>query len=440
MLKKVTPCRAFFGARLTRGLALLLPLLASAGALAKTVPPPVPPAVAVTALHALGADLAIDLVLLPEAPAKLVVTLATASGQAVGSAVLSPARKGHATLTLAGAVERFLADGYEYRLLLRDGNGAEVARPAAFTVGMSCAGEVCRFVPELGVETGAAVWLDDRLATALRTADPATPDLLAAAVAEQEGLLGAARNLAARLAGRGDGSCVCRWAYSTSPASCGDPGISLGIFDNDLREDELSAHRVRRGQTTLESACWRVRDLGTETVRVALGPREVPVAWPRVALAACGSCNGTPVHRALFLAGAHAVARGTAALETRATWAFDLSSDGSVVLSGSDVRSAVSPAGEDRDERFVEWNGTGRTIEWEVELDTLLKAPAGADRGFALAQIAYDVRSTAEAACTSPPRVEVARMSNWNHDLDPGFNPFDPSQISVVIGECRPPR
>ncbi len=430
--------------RIVLGIALLLSLLgpasrAFAGS-AEVAGVPLPPVVAITALHAAGADLAVDLALLPGAPAKLVVMLSTAAGQAQGSVVLSPATPGRATVTLAGAVERFLTDGFEYRLLLRDGNGAEVARPAAFTVGMTCAGEVCRFVPELGVQTGAAVWLEDRLAAVLRAGDPATPDLLAAAVAGEEGLLGAARNLAARLAGGADGSCVCRWAYSTSPATCGGPGISLGIYDNGLREDELSAHRVRRGRTTLESACWRAQSLGTETVRVALGPRQVPVAWPRVALAACGSCGGTAIHRTEFLAGAHALAAGTAALETRASWSFGVSADGSAVLADSDVRSAASPAGEDRGERLAQWNGTGRTIEWEAELDTLLKAPAGADRAFAAAQVAYDVRSTAEAACTVPPRVEVARISGWSPFVEPGFNPFDPNQISVVIGECRPPR
>lgn len=429
--KRCTPIEK----RLARGLAVLLPLLGSAAAFARVAAVP-SPVVAVAALHAEGADLGVDLVLLPGAPSKLVVALETAGGRAQGSVVLSPAPLGRATVTFAGAVERFLSDGFDYRLRLLDAAGGEVAEPSAFTVGMTCAGEVCRFVPELGVETGAAIWLEDRLAAALRAGDPAATDLLAVAVAEDRSLLGAARDLAARLATGADGSCRCRWAYSTTPAACGDPGISLGIYDNGLREDELSARRVRRGAATLETACWTVRGAGTETIRFALGARQVAVPWPRVAIASCGSCEGATVQRAAFLGGAHAFAAGISAVETRASWSFGVAADGSSVLSGSDLRTAVSPAGEDRDEQLLEWNGTARTIEWEVDLETLLKAPAGVDRAFAEAKFGYRIRTTAEATCALPPRVEVARTAGWHA---PPADPIDPSQISVVIGECRPP-
>ena len=401
--------------------------------------PPRPEVVAIAALHAAGADLGVDLVLLPGAPAKLVVALETAAGQPEGSVVLTPARTGRATVFFPAAVERFLTDGFDYRLRLRDDAGIEVAEAASFTVGMTCAGEVCRFVPELGVETGAAVWLEDRLASALRAADPATSDLLAAAVEADSGLLGAARDLSARLAAGADGSCRCRWAYSTTPAACGDPGTSLGIFDRGVREDELSARRVRRGAATLETACWTARLDGSEKIRIAFGDREATVGWPRVALSSCGSCGGSAVSRTAFLGGAHAVAAGTSAVETRASWSFDVSIDGTVVLSESDVRAAASPAGEDRDERLSEWNGVARTIAWEAELETLLKAPAGVDRGSAEAQFGYRIRTTGEAACATPPHVEVGRIGGWHFLDEPLANPFDPNQISVVIGECRPP-
>ncbi len=398
------------------------------------------PLVSITALHAAGSDLAVDLVLFEGVPVKLVVALETVGGARVGSALLAPALPGRTTVRLSGAVERFLSDGFDYVLRLRDGNGAELAEASPFTVGLSCVAEVCRFVPELGVEVGAAVWLDDRLAAALREGDSTVTDLLAAAVTEDPGLLGAARNLSARLAVGADGSCRCRWAYSTTPAACGDPGISLGIYDRGFPEDELSARRVRRGAATLENACWTARGTGSETLRIALGAREVSVAWPQVALGSCGTCAGLVVTKASFLGGAHVVANGTSAVETRASWSVAVVADGSNVLSVSDLRTAISPAGEERNESIRDWSGTAASVEWTAEIETFLTAQAGLDRGFAAAQVGYRIRSTAAAACATPGAVSVGRFGG-GHPLDePIANPFDPNQISVVIGECRPPR
>ncbi len=440
---QVPPGHARVQARLARGLAFLMPFLGAASAfaeVAKGAAPPPPVVVAVTALQTSGADLAVDLVLLAGVPAKLVVTLETAAGQVQGSAVLSPAKPGRATVRLSGAVERFLTAGFDYVLRLRDGNGAELAEASPFTVGLSCDGEVCWFVPELGVEVGAAVWLDDRLAAALRAGDSTGTDLLAAAVAEDPGLLGAARNLSARLAAGADGSCRCRWAYSTTPAACGDPGISLGIYDRGFPENELSARRVRRGTATLETACWKARGIESETIRIAFGARQVSLAWPRVALASCGSCAGLAVQEASFQGGAHVVAKGVSAVLTRAGWSLSVVADGSTVLSASDLRTATSPAGEERADSVRDWSGTAHSVEWTVEIETYLAAPAGLDRGFAAGQVGYRIRSAGAAACATPNAVSVGRFGG-GHPLDePIANPFDPNQISVVIGECRPPR
>ena len=426
--------------RILRGLALLLPLLGSAAtAFAGVAGAPPPPAVAITALRAAGADLAVDLVLRPGAPAKLVVVLETATGQPQGSVIHSPAREGRMTVMLAGAVESFLTDGFDYRLLLRDGNGAEVAKPAPFTVGMSCAGEVCRFVPELGVDRGAAVWLEDRLAAALRDGDPATPDLLGEAVAEDSRLAGAARNLSARLAAEADGMCHCRWAYSTTPATCGNPGATIGIYDRGVAQPGLSVHQVWQGGMRVETFCWTARSGDSEKIRIAFGDREVAVAWPRVQLAPCGSCAGLAVTNATFLGGAYAVAEGTSGVTTRASWEYLVAADGNAALSAADVRTAYSPLGDERHESMRTWTGLAGAIDWRVEMQADLEAPRGVDWGVAAAQVVYDIRSTAEAACASPPHVEVARIGG-GHSLENLFNPFDPNQISVVIGECRPPR
>lgn len=411
----------------------------SAAAFATPTPTPAPATVAIIALHARGADLAVDLALFEGAPAKLAVVLESAMGQAVGRAALSPATPGRATVILAGAVERFLIDGFDYRLRLRDGNGVEVAEPASFTVGMTCAEEVCRFVPELGVKAGAALWLEDRLASALRTADPAVPDLLASAVESDPSLVGAARNLSARLAGEGDGSCACRWAYSTAPATCGSPGIVLGIYDHGVRQDGFSAHQVWRGGVRMETFCWTARTEAGEKIRLAFGDREVAVAWPRVSLASCGSCAGTAVMNATFLAGAYAEAEGPPGVATRASWTYAVTADGAAALSASDLRSAVSPEGEDRNEAIRGWTGTAGRVEWQAEMQVDLEAPRGIDWGTAEARIGFDIRATAEAACTIPPHVEVGRASGWVPLVDSASDVVDPNQISVVIGECRPP-
>ena len=441
MSNRATCHHAPIRVRLARGLVLVFLFLLSAAAFAKGAAPPRPPAVGIAALRSAGADLAVDLWLAAGAPAKLVVSLETAAGQAKGSALLSPSLPGPATVTLPGAVERFLTDGYEYRLRLRDGNGAEAAPPFAFSVGMSCEGEVCRFVPEPGVRAGAAVWLDERLAAALRAADPATPDLLAAAVAEDPGLLGAARNLAARLAGSADGLCHCRWAYSTPAASCIDPGVSLGIYDRGVRQDGLSARQVWSGTVRVNPACWTVQPAGEERIRISWGARLTTVSWPRLRLSACGACSGLATMDATFVSGAYALASsGNPGVSTRASWAYSAAADGIPVLVASDVRTAASPGGEERFELTRDWTGTAGAVDWQIELEAELEAPRGLDRGVAAAQIAFDIRSTAEAACATPPQVEVGKVTGWRPLADPLLNPIDPNQISVVIGECRPPR
>jgi hypothetical protein len=425
--------------RFARGLALLLPILLTTPAFADVTTPP-RAVEAITALHAAGADLAVDLMLLPGAPGKIVVGLETAGGRAEGSVVLSPAAPGRSTVTFKGTVERFLTDGFDYRLRLSDGNGVAVAEPSDFTVGMSCAGEVCRFVPELGVKTGGATWLEDRLAAALRAADPTVPDLLAAAASEDSSLAGAARDLSARLAGEADGSCRCRWAYSTTPATCGDPGITLGIYDRGVRQDGLSAHQIWSGGVRLETACWTARLDGIEKIRIAFGEREVSVGCPRVRLAPCGSCAGLATTHVAFLGGAYALAEGASAVATRASWSYSVAADSATVLAASDVRAASSPNGEDQDESIRDWTGTAGAVGWQAEMEADLEAPRGLDRGIAAAQLAYDIRTTTEAACAMPPAVSVGRSAGWRSLGDPLLNPIDPNQISVVIGECRPPR
>ncbi|HXU32726.1 MAG TPA: hypothetical protein VN851_19320, partial [Thermoanaerobaculia bacterium] len=270
--------------------------------------------------------------------------------------------------------------------------------------------------------------------------DATMPDLLAAAVAEDSSLAGAARDLSARLAGEADGSCQCRWAYSTTPATCGHPGATVGIYDHGVRQDGLSAHQIWRGGVRVETFCWTARLDGAEKLRIAFGDREVPVAWPRVRLAPCGSCAGLAVMHATFLGGAYAKAEGPPGVATRASWNYSVTADGGAALASSDVRAAASPLGEEQDESIRDWNGTAGAVEWQVEMQADLEAPGGVDWGIAEAKIAYDIRATAEAACAQPPRVEVGRTAGWRSLDDPLEHGIDPNQISVVVGECRPPR
>ncbi len=430
------------GLRIARNLAASLPLMALLSSHATFAADGVAPAgtAEVLALRANGADLEAEIGFYRGAPAKLAITLETAAGVEKASVIVGSMAPARVAAAFPRAVERFALDGFDYRIRLRDAAGREVAPPAPFTVSMSCDGPVCRFVPELGVTAGGAVWMDSRLATALRAGDAASTDLLASAVEEDPSLLGAARDLAFRLAGEADGSCRCRWAYSTTPAACGGSGISLGIYDRGVREDGLSARRIWKGAMQLETACWTARRDGDEKIRLSLGERGAAVSWPRVRLAPCGACAGVAQADATFLGGASALAEGIPSAATRSGWSFAVDADGGAVLGASDGRAATTPNGDDRFETIRTWAGTAGAIEWQVELWSELQAPRGIDRGIAEARVAYAVRSTGEAACAVPPRVEVGRISGPSPFLDPLPQPIDPDQISVVIGECRPPR
>lgn len=403
------------------------------------------PTVAVVSIQTAAADLRVGVDLYAGAPARISIAVETADGRPVASTIHGitsprdlPQRE---TVLVVGMAKRFLVDGAEYRVRVRDAlSGAELVESMPFVVDLRCEGEVCRFVPELGVATGSALWLDRRLAVALTGPSSKSPiDLLGAAVANDPSLAGPARSLAARLASSAEGLCHCRWLFEIEPQVC-EEGTSLEIFGKGawIREDNLAAQRTRRQEVDLTARCWQSRLVGTEPLRIAFGEETVRTDWPRVEISSCGSCSGTATHHATFYASTFTSAFGPQPIASRAEWSLAVRVDGAPVLSDSDLAAVGSPAGLDSEDRRLDWTGVGTSISWQSDLGVRLEAPSGVVRAHTFAAVSARIRSRGDALCAEPPTVSPERQSPWQQPVFWGSQ--DPDQISVVIGECRPPR
>ncbi len=443
-------CPLSFGGSFGLVLGFLLSLALAPSSLAATPPPSwfddgPRPTVSIVSIVAQGADLVVSFDSFEGAPPKVKIDLETALGQPVSSVlVVSPSDgppNGRKVATLLGAAKRFLTDGADYRVRARDPlTAVELVTPMPFAVALLCEGEVCRFVPQLGIATGSALWLDGRLAAKLVAPGSSPPlDLLAAAVASDPSLVGSARSLAARLASTADGLCHCRWTYATDLQVC-EEGMWLEINAKGtwIREDLLAAQRTRRHEVDLTAACWQARAAGTESLRIAFGAEVVKTAWPRVEISNCGACSGDAEQRARFYGSTSTFATGPQVISTQAEWGLTAQADGSLVVTDSDLAVASAPNGSDFENRSVDWTGSASSLSWQNHLSVRFEAPEGATRAQVFSSLAARVISLGNAPCAEPPFVSVERQSAWNQPSNASTT--DPDQISVVIGECRPPR
>lgn len=407
----------------------------------------------VTGLRMSGPDLEVFLSAPPPGEDAAAV-LVDAAGVQIASAPVA-IQDGAGRALLGGALAAVPGHGPAYRVLVQNDAGSVLGAPFPFLVALSCppgAPEgACRFrlLPGLGAPGAALV--DPALGRALDTLPAGTRDLLAAPVADDPALRGAALTAAwtwAALAGGPPGTCNCFWTLEASlPGDTRDGGAAVGLAAREAQgEEAVELERARVSSLALRQRCVRIALQPAETVTVVDGDWSALLEIPRLVLDGCAeACSPAVSWEAEVKGWARSRAEGGDEAAAQASWQAELTVDGDAALQLEDGITAAAGAVGGEAERSAFWSGNTAAVTLRAAARAEIAAPGGSTGAEAIAAVAWRLAGQGSSDCAIPGQLEVSAASPSRilpGSMVPG-RPCDPGQIGLITGPgseggCRP--
>src|SRR6185369_16070322 len=379
------------------------------------------PAVTVAGLHAAGPDLEVLFAAPP--PAGATAALVDAQGNEVTGGVVETGEEGETRAVLAGALAAVAAHGPVYRVRVMDADGALLGSELPVLVGLRCApAGMCRFQLLGGLAAPGTALVDPALGHALDALPAGTDDELAAVVAADPALRGAALTAAwywASLPVAADGACGCVWTLEASlPGETGEGGAAAGVSARAVsREDGARVEQTRAPSLALRQRCAVAKIASSETVTVgeADGSWSTVLEIPRVKLRGCAAPCTPQVSWDLAIEGRSvAHAEGGPGATANASWTADVEVDGVPVEhledGASSVPSATDTAG-DNSSRTLSWAGRGGSVALRATARAEIAAPGEPADVDAVAEVDWHLSGSGVSSCAQPSQVGVSAAS-----------------------------
>jgi hypothetical protein len=422
---------------------LALVLFLVSAALSAGVTPPV----TVAGLRMTGPDLEVLVSgpLSPDVPVSAV--LLDAAGNAVASGAVEM-EDGEARAVLTGALAQLATHPPTWRVVLTGDDGSALGDAWPFLVALRCPpGEPCRFRLLSGLAAPGTVLVDPALGRALDSLPAGTVDLLAAAVAADPSLRGAALTAAwhwASLPAAPPGKCGCVWTFEPSLSGVtGEGGVAAGVTARAVsREDGLQVEQSRSAALALRQRCVQAGFQAAETVLVvdAEGSWSTVLQIPRVVLSQCPApCAPEVLWEAEIAGKSLARVDGGPGASAGASWESAVEVDGSEVLQVEDATSAVSGTAGSEAVRSAEWAGAGELLAVRATARAEMAVPGGPTDAEAMAAIDWHLAGRGESSCALPEQVEVSAASpdRIGCNLEGPRNHYDPGQIGLLLTDGR---
>lgn len=423
------------------GVALVLFLVSSALCAIETPPP------AVAGLRMTGPDLEVLLIgpLPPDVPASAV--LFDAAGNAVAGGPVE-VEDGEARAVLSGALAQLATHPPAWRVVLMDDDGSALGEAWPFLVALRCPpGEPCRFRLLSGLAAPGTALVDPALGHALENLPAGTTDLLAAAVAADPSLRGAALTAAwhwASLPAAPPGTCGCVWTFEPSlPGETGEGGVAAGAMARAAsREDGLRVEQSRSAALALRQRCFQTGLQASEAVTVAAaeGSGSTVLTIPRVVLNGCpASCTPEILWEAEVAGKSRARVDGGPGASAGASWESAVEVDGSEVLRVEEGASAVPGTAGSEASRSAEWAGAGERLAVRAAARAEMAVPGGPTDAEAVAAVDWHLAGHGESSCAQPEQVEVSAASphRIGFNLEIPRSHCDPGQIGLLLTDGR---
>lgn len=422
-------------------LALVL-FLASAALSAGEAPPP-----AIARLRMTGPDLEV----LVSGPLPAGVSASAVLLDAAGNAVASGSvevEDGEARAVLTGVLSQLATHPPAWRVALTDDDGAALGEPWPFLVALRCPpGEPCRFRLLSGLAAPGTALVDPALGRALDGLPAGTTDLLAAAVAADPSLRGAALTAAwhwASLPSIPSGRCGCVWTLEPAlPGETGEGGVAAGVTARAVsREDGLQVEQSRSAALALRQRCVRTGLQASEAVTVAAaeGSGSTVLTIPRVVLNGCpASCTPEVLWEAEVAGKSLARVDGGPGASAGASWESAVEVDGSEVLRVEEGASAVPGTTGSEASRSAEWAGAGERLAVRAAARAEMAVPGGPTGAEAIAAAGWHLAGRGESGCAQPAEVEVSAASphRIGFNLEVPHIRCDPGQIGLLLTDGR---
>ena len=429
------------GLSLSLNLALVLALQLTAAALsAEDIPP-----ATVVDVRTSGPDLEVFLSAPPPAGTQASAVLVNAGGSAVASGTIQVV-EGEVRAVLTGALAAIAAHGPAWRVLVMDDDGSVLGEELPFLVALRCPpGGPCRFELLPGLAAPGTALVDPALGRALDELPKGTADQLAAAVAVDPSLRGAALTAAwywAALPVPAEG-CGCIWALET-PLS-GGTGLAAGVTALAVPgEDGLRIEQARTASLALRQRCGSTVILSNETVTVAAeaGSWSTVLEIPRIVLSGCAApCAADVTWEAEVEGRSLAQVEGGLGARAEVSWESEVTVDGAEVLQVEDEASTVpGPAGGEA-LRSAQWTGAGELVALRAAARAEIAAPKELVDAGAIAAVAWRFAGAGVSDCARPEQVEVVTASRPRahsmFQLGVPERPCEPGHLGILITDGR---
>lgn len=399
----------------------------------------------VAGLRTSGPDLEVSLTSPP--PEEAAVVLVDAAGVQVAAAPVV-VEDGEGRARLAGALAAVPGRGPAYRVLVMADDGSVLGSELPFLVALRCPPEEpCRFQLLSGLAAPGTALVDPALGRALDELPAGTVDQLAAAVAVDSSLRGAALTAAwhwaALPADPTKGACGCVWALEASlPGGSGDGGgVVAGVTARAVSgEDGVRVEQARSASLALRQRCVRTDVQPAETVTVADGSWSTVLEIPRVVLSGCPEPCAPEVAWEVEVEG-RSVARVESGPDALAevSWRGEMDVDGTGVLQLEDGASAPGDVGGETLRR-AQWAGDGELVALRAMARAEIAAPGEAADAEAVAAIGWHFAGRGVSSCAQPGQVGVSAASPSRIGpirLDVPRVPCEPGQIGLLISNGR---
>jgi len=425
-------------------LALALALISAALSAEET------PAATVVGLRTAGPDLEVFLAGPPGMPASAV--LIDSHGSAVASGPVEM-KDGEARAVLTGALARIATHGPAWRVMVMGDDGSVLGSELPFLVVLRCPpGGPCRFQLLSGLAAQGTALVDPALGRALDDLPAGTADQLAAAVAIDPSLRGAALTAAwhwAALPVAPNGLCGCVWALEASlPGGTGEGGLAVGVTGREVSgEDGVRLDQARAASLALRQRCARTEVRSAETVAVAAadGSWSTVLQIPRVVLSGCPApCTPAVAWEAEVEGQSVARVEGGLDASAKVFWEAEVEVDGAEVLQVEDGASAVSGQAGDEALRRAQGAGGGELVALRATARAEMAAPGEPAGVEAIAAVAWHLAGRGVSLCAQPGQVGVSATSRLLQPIkgdDVVAGPCDPGQIGLLISNgrvCKP--
>lgn len=423
------------------GVALVLFLFSAALSAGETPPP------TVAGLRMTGPDLEVILSgpLPSDVPASAVLLDAAGNPVASGSIEMEDCET---RAVLTGVLSQLATRLPVWSVVLTGDDGAALGDAWPFLVALRCPpGEPCRFRLLSGLSAPRTVLIDPALGRALDALPAGTVDSLAAVVAADPSLRGAALTAAwhwASLPAAPPGKCGCFWTLEPSlPGETGEGGVAAGVMARAAsQEDGLQTEQARSAALALRQRCFQAKLQAAEAVTVAdaegSGSTVLPI--PRVVLSGCPApCSPAVLWETEVAGKSLARVGGGPGASAGASWESAVEVDGSEVLQVEDGASAVSGTGGSEASRSAEWAGAGDFLAVRTTARAEMAVPGGPTDAEAMAAVDWHLVGRGASGCAQPAQVEVTAASphRIGFNLEEPRNHYDPGQIGLLLTDGR---